>query len=259
MVLTWIIQSNLGKSGDVEALLDACEQEGQPASTVAAIPFSDALPDVPNDGPTLFYGATSFTANIHAKGAWRPGVFFDEAAFRYGACVKALGPLMLNADGEQTTLGALAGRELPDEHQLFLRPQRDDKAFAGGVMRMGKLREWVSKLDDDMMLTKDCEIIAAEPVDIAEEYRMFMVRGQPIAGSRYRVHHALSVSQEVPQEVMRFAADVATGYAPVDVFVMDIARLGDTLHVIEFNCFNSSGFYGSDKRAIVRAVSALFS
>ena len=57
---TWVLQTNLGNPAHLRQMTEACARLGLPVIETQAIPFSDELPAVPVDRPTLFYGATRF-------------------------------------------------------------------------------------------------------------------------------------------------------------------------------------------------------
>lgn len=258
MSLRWAIQTNLGKAQDIETLLASCQALDLSTERLKHIPFSDQLPSTPADQPTVFYGATGFVTNIARSKRWSPGVFFEPEQFEFDLCLARLGARMLNASAEVTTLRELREDRRPDSTELFLRPVGDTKEFAGTVMSLGEVRRWVEGLGEENTLSPDCSVVVAEPVGLAYEWRVFMVDGKAVSGSQYRRYHALQVEGGLPQEVVNFAQECARIHAPDDVFVLDVARSGDGLYVIEYNCFNSSGFYNSDISTIVQAVSEKF-
>ena len=255
--MRWIIQGSGIKPRAVERLTAACARLGLEHRLVRHVPFSDALPDVPVDEvPTVFYGAVSLVERVHRAGRWAPGVFFDDAAFAYGAWLPVYGEHALNHGAAFTTLAALADGEGEDGVHRFIRPVEDSKAFAGDVQTLGEIRAWVAQMRAsgvDELLT--LPVVAAEPVGLADEWRVFVVEGRAAAGSHYRSHHRLDVRPGLPAEVVAFAEARARDFAPAPVFVMDIARSGPGLYVIELNCFNSSGFYDADVEAVLAAVS----
>lgn len=256
MDLVWAIQSNLVNSADVDKLTRACQAAGVCSQLFRTIPFSDQLPDVATDRPALFYGSTGCMAAIQRSQKWRPGVFFDVQNFSFSGWGKAWGNAVLNAEAEETTLEQLARRDYPPERTFFLRPCDDSKAFAGEVLNFGEIQTWCLSLQEEECLLKpDSPIVVAEPVGIADEWRLFLVDGRLSTGSHYRSHHRLDVFPGVPEEVGDFAQGLAALWRPSPVFVMDVARSGGTLYVIEVNCFNSSGFYASDVGRLVADVS----
>jgi hypothetical protein len=249
MTLTWILQSNLSRTG-VDQIEAACAALGVPSLRVMARPFDPHPPDVQVDGPAIFYGATNFVTTIHRSGRWHPGVFFDEENFRISAYLQHWD--MLNNDAEQTTLGEFGRRGLDPEQLFFVRPDRDLKEFAGEVVRFGDFAAWQARISaGDYLLGPDCPIVVAPPVGIADEWRLFMVDGRAVTGSHYRSYHRLDVQPEVPTEVRAFAEAMARRWSPASVFALDVGRSGPGLYVIEANCVNSSGLYAADVRTFV--------
>ncbi|MBS2037685.1 ATP-grasp domain-containing protein [bacterium] len=254
MTLRWAIQSNLINQADLDRLLQACRRLGRPATTFTTIPFSNQPPDLDNATPTIFYGSTGCMSNIWESRRWQPGVFFDPGRFSFPAWSSAYGSHCLNAGARQTTLGDLIRQPHQPDHPLFLRPIHDDKAFAGEVMTFAEIQHWVAGLDQTV-LSLDCPILVAEPVGIAHEWRLFLVNGRYSTGSHYRTRQRLDVYAEVPSEVVALAENLAAGWQPAPVFVLDMAQSGDSLYVVEINCFNSAGFYASNVEQLVKDVS----
>lgn len=190
--ISWAVQTNLVNAKDVNALAAACEAAVQVFVPFQTIPFSDALPEVPREGKTVFYKATRCMAAVHASKNWSPGVFFDERAFSFEVSSQRFD--ILNAGAEVTTIAALAARDLPADKLLFLRPCDDSKAFAGEVMSAQAVRDWCHQLStEECELEPTCPIVVAEPVGIGREWRLFMVGGKVSSGSQYRVQHTLNV------------------------------------------------------------------
>jgi hypothetical protein len=62
----------------------------------------------------------------------------------------------------------------------------------------------------------------------------------------------------VGADVIAFAKSIAERWSPDEAYVMDVARSGGSLTVVEFNCLNSSGLFGCDARALVDALEESF-
>jgi hypothetical protein len=252
----WVVQSNLGSSKDINAIQEACEELGLPCMPVIAIPFSDELPDVPNDRPVVFYGSSNFVTNVYRSGRWQPGAFFNESMFQFSEAFKHYGTKCLNSDATFTTMGALAKESFPNEKQLFIRPVGDLKEFAGNTFSFGEYQEWCTSLSaGDLSITLETPIVAATPKQIDHEWRLFIVNKRVISGSHYRSLGVLEVSEHIPETVVRFGEELARIWSPDIVYVMDIAESGGRFSLIEINGFNSSGFYASDIKKIVGAIS----
>jgi hypothetical protein len=254
----WVVQSNLGSSADFERIRCACEELGLPFIPVAAIPFSEDLPDIPTEPLTIFYGSSNFVTNVHRSGRWRPAVFFDEKEFRYSVALHKFGNHLLNSDAEVTTMDAYSRRDLPADQLIFVRPDGDLKEFAGGTQTFGEFQAWCEKLrPGGFTLELSSSIVVANPKDIDHEWRLFVANGKVASGSHYREFGRLAPSPIVSAEVMAFGEEMARLWSPAPAFVLDIALVGETLKIVEVNGFNSSGFYASDVKAIIKAVSSI--
>lgn len=254
--MRWVVQTNLGNGRDVEAFAAACRARGCEVVELAWPPFCNEAPTLPNELPTVFYGSSSLIDAVVRAGRWRPGAWaLDDD---YEAWIATYGPRMLNAEGRAIRLVELASDELlaADERALFARPCRDSKAFAGQVR---PAREWVAWARrvlalEDATLAADTRILVAEPVGLRDEWRLFVVGGRVVTGSHYRSYERLAVAPGVPEEVARFAEAVLDVGSPAPVVVMDVARCGEALFVVEFNGACSSGFYAADLSALVDAI-----
>ena len=72
--LSWAVQTNLTNADDTVKIDNACRRLGLMFHPYEIIPFSDELPEVPNDQPTVFYGSTTAISKVDASGKWSPGV-----------------------------------------------------------------------------------------------------------------------------------------------------------------------------------------
>lgn len=259
MSVHWIIQGNLGKSQDTEALSRAARAQGHEVTLTRVIPFSDELADYPAQGPTLFYGSTRWTSLIAQSGRWSPGVYFDEQRFSYSRYLHEYRGHMLNEDAVFLTIEQAAQLDDEDETPFFVRPDGDMKSFAGEVMTQGALQRWAARVLDveSPVLPAHTMILMASVAPIDREWRLFVVDGQVATSTRYRNQGRVEPLAEQPEDVLEFAQPLIEAWAPAPAFVMDIAASQGQLRVIECNGIHSSGFYAANISAFVRAMSAL--
>jgi hypothetical protein len=261
MKIRWVSQSNLGKHYHDEIEV-ACKNLGLEFIPQKAIPFSDAVPNVPTDKPTIFYGATNWINNIYESGKWNPGTFFNpesilthwihkykENALNYGCFITNLDQL-----GEFEAAFHYESAFWEDG-MAFIRPVSDQKEFAGQVISLSDLSEWRNRVMTDVPDFGKVPIIVSKPVGISHEWRLFIVNGEVSSGSHYRSYLDLKIDPDMPKEVIDFAKERIKEYSPAPVFVMDIGASGNNLYVIEIGCFNSAGFYAADVEKIVHDVS----
>lgn len=264
MTARWVIQSNLGTTGDAEALRAACRRGGLATYSLLGIPMSGDLPPcmeaVPDDLPVVAFGAESFVAAVARSGRWSPGAFLFREGVDYVGYMRNYGDAMLNNDARVTTLGGLASEPLGEDALLFLRPVTDSKPFAGGVVRFGEVADWVRRLrgaghDIDETLP----VVVAQPCGITREWRTLVVAppGKPprvAAASLYKERGRARHLAGAPGEVVAFAEACAARWAPLPCFLLDVAETAGRLGVLELGCANASGLYAMDPGAVVSAL-----
>lgn len=143
--------------------------------------------------------------------------------------------------------------------RFFVRPILDNKSFAGTVMTWDEFeafRQGVARVGDerDVTLRSSDRIIAAPLLEIAAEYRFFVIAGEVVTGSLYKLSDRVQSTAGAPIDVFRFAQRCVDLWQPNDAFTIDIAITPAGPKVIELNSANSAGFYACDVGAIVDAV-----
>jgi len=253
----WIVQNNLGTSGDAEEIAEACKNLGIKYTLVHRIPFSTELPNIPTDESTLFYGSTRFVNLAYESKKWTPCAYFDPIKFTASHWLPAYGEMCLNNDSKFTTLAEFCFEPHNPERLFFVRPDKDLKEFQGGVWSFSDLQRWKTgllKTDLGDKQLAHIPILVGEPWGITREWRLFMVEGKIIEASQYRKGHILNVSSCVPHDVHQYAKTAALTFSPHDVFVLDICESANNLYVLEIGCVNSAGFYTCNIHNIVKTI-----
>ena len=262
----WVIQSSLGHSPELARLAKVCQSQGHAVHWAESPPFSEVLPDVSTEAPAIFYGSARFAALVHAAGRWHPGVFWDDERFRASTWRRHLVDHLINADAQHLLLREVlthAAIENRADHHYFVRPDRDLKDFAGQCMTGSELHAFATRivaLGEEASPRPDTEILIASPKTLLHEWRLFMVEGQLCSGSHYRSAGRLDVRPEVLDRVREFAEARSATWEPAPVYALDIGEVSNTdggrrLGIIEYNGFNSSGFYAADVERVVASVS----
>lgn len=257
--IRWIVQRNL--SG--EDVIDRMEASFQALDIdyvlIDMIPFSDSLPSFPKDKACIFYGSTTMNHLAGQDESLKNGLFFDPQIFSIENYLRQWGSHMLNYEATVATINDFLQEEQEDmEKLLFIRPDDDQKAFAGEVRKAGEVREWLHGLIESgiTMLSPESKIVIGAAYNIRFEWRLWIVERKVIAASRYRESFRLSKTPGCPPEVVAFAEERCREYVPDAVFVMDIGLCGDTYYIIECNCMNGAGFYAADIHNIIQQVSS---
>ena len=265
----WIIDRNNAKVWS-DRWISELERRALPYDIVRVRPYTTlTVPKVEVDGKVICLGvmvAHSDLARVAAAKGWSPGMWTKGMDARIWN--DQLGSAMLNFGGRFTTLGRV--REVTEDDlrddvdAVFVRPVQGNKVFNAGVLT----REAIRSLDKEFWklrplsgLTADTEILVAPVVNIEAEFRFFVVRGRLVTWSPWSPftrNDSRNWRDEVGDDVIAFAKSIAERWGPDDAYVMDLARSGGSLKVVEFNCLNSSGLFGCDAGALVDALEEAF-
>ncbi|MEM6806662.1 MAG: ATP-grasp domain-containing protein [Bacteroidota bacterium] len=256
-MLKWIIQKNLIKEEILTSFRAAFQELSIAYEEVLVIPFSDELPNFSPAPLNIFYGSTTLMLNAYHS-PYRSGVFYNPEKFTSQRYVEKWGKHMLNADGHSLRFEDFVAKKLETQSSWFIRPNSDDKSFAGGTMSKEEIADFYDKIQhiDNPKLNSQSLIFVASPKKIKKEWRNFIVGGKIVASSRYALNGNLNVStQDISKNMIDFAEARTKEFAPHDIFVMDLAETSNGYKIIECNCFNGTGFYQHDIKEIVKSIS----
>lgn len=143
-----------------------------------------------------------------------------------------------------------------------MRPLLDDKSFAGGLFsaaELAKFQRGVARIaaEPGATLHPSDLVVVAAPKPIWAEFRLFVINGEVVTGSQYKVHDHLAVTAAMPDEVWTFARRCADRWNPNPAYALDIALTPTGLRALEINSANSAGFYAADLARFVAAVNQL--
>ena len=252
----WLVQTNGVNIDQASAVASAIIAIGGSVIEVHADSISNTLRFPNNDAPVgndvIPYGST-LLVKLARKQSWT-GVFYNDK-FQTAAW-SANRSDMLNA--EQTILPASqVGDYLKgfnDDLPLFIRPAVEHKAFAGGCWSVSDLKTSIPTGRFGRYAYDIETLVAISPVvDILSETRWFVVNGVVVSGGIYRLRNTSVMIRETNPAAIAEAQNLADVWLPIPTCVMDLATTPDGVKVVEFNCFNSSGFYNHDIEAVVKA------
>ena len=116
-----------------------------------------------------------------------------------------------------------------DDEEYFIRPANDDKSFNGGIYNANTFKY-------------DGDIVVASLKHISKEHRFFVINGEIITGSLYKLNGSLTTSDVIDENVLSFAKEMISKFN-FPGFVIDIATIDNDNKIMELNCLNASGFY----------------
>jgi hypothetical protein len=250
----WVVQDNC--NDDKSMMYDVFEKHNIPYKKVTIIPFSEEPLKIPEyQGSTIAYGTTILQKFVPFSWVW-----YDENTFKPSYWGEKIGNMYLNCDAEIMPLREVLNRwRYPVQ---FIRPNSDFKSFSGGTFMKGDFFKWVNQLQDLLKshttVTLDTEVSVSKYKKIEREWRFFIVDGSVIGHSQYRVNGRLDIAKQVEPAAYQFATEIANGDFQLHRgYVVDIGYSDGQYKVIEFNNFNSSGFYACDVESIILHIDGL--
>lgn len=256
---TWVLQDTNLPVDKLLRLVRALNWVGVRYKTIGVIPFQDEL-DLTGIDPNetiLFYGSEKLVRVISTKYTqYLPGVFYDPKTFNYRTWIDKRGDIMLNHSADFIKIKDLENYVWSDDDPRFIRPIADLKAFSGTLVEKKDITKKVQEISLNYHLfDEDLEIVVSKPINLAYEWRFIVVNHEVVAGSQYRCHNFLKITPEIKLNIWEQARVLADNWLPSGIVTMDIAQTKEgRLKIVEFNCFNASGFYACSCYSIVTAV-----
>ncbi len=251
----WIVQNNLGSTGNFETMQAYAKDTQIPFYGVKIRPFTDDIPEDPS-GNVVVYGSCGMIRAARKTNLAR-GIFENEEGFKFKALKQGCRYALLNHDAVVYSIKDFLTQWRGGNGPFFIRGDDDEKHIVGHVTTRNEFEvDIVNRPTFDM----DYKIVIAEPRKIYREFRCWCVDGQIVAASPYgKVSQNYWLSKVTLGDAIGFAAEAVKVYAPHRIFVIDVCDSEDGLAIVELNGFNSAGFYEANIPAIMDAVNSTFS
>lgn len=246
-----LVQTNGIDYRHVSKMWDAGKKYASVAEAIV-VPFSEAL-DNEFDAGNLYvipYGSVRLS-RIGLKEGWE-GIFVNDN-FDNATWVKNRDD-MLNQDVEICTIAELGAYK---NEKVFLRPAQDNKSFRAGIYDGNDIDQLIeaASMGENHGYGTSSRVVISSPKTLHHEHRYFIVGGKVISGSLYALNGVPLSAPVTHESMITKAQEMADVWLPHETCVMDLTDVGgDEFKVVEFNAFNSSGFYEHDIDAIVKAV-----
>lgn len=248
----WVVQDDLFQQNERAVLLDTLQRFGIPHQIVSVTVQAALVPEVDHTGPILTNGSILLSHIANQRG-WIPGSLFNDQ-FSYDIWHPHFQAYLLNREAVFTTIAEAA----PLMDVFFVRPLADDKSFTGRVMTRSAFTAWQSDVVARRgSLTPDLRILYAPVKVIGQEHRHFIVDGQVVSSSRYKLGGAANQTAVIDPYVIAFAARMAGLWQPARGFVLDTYVAGDEIGIVEIGGICHAGFYAADVQKIVMALDSM--
>ena len=163
---------------------------------------------------------------------------------------------LLNSDARYIDYSRIKYYEFSKE--TFIKPSRDLKSFNGGVIYAGEtIQNYIARTGYHSPNIKTEKIVVSDIKEIQEEYRFFMYKNKILGCSRYMLNSKVNPLDFVPENIKECAIEYAELYNPAELYVIDLAVTPEGIKIVEYNCWNASGFYHCNIRDIIFQVNEI--
>lgn len=188
-----------------------------------------------------------FSENPAIYDKFKAGVFYSDG-FNYLHILNAGLPL-LNANVKIYNNLHLSGKTFDED--VFVKPLNDLKLYDAMVLPAHtKMIDAIQIDPAKFSYIDEYSLVAPLCDNIQRECRFFVVNGEVVSYSQYRLNKSANVAKiNSKDDIVHVAKEYAKLYQPHDNFVFDIATLSNgDYKIIEYNCLNASGLYKSDSK-----------
>lgn len=255
----YVVQEGMFREEGHEELLRLLERYQLPYETIKFRPFVDKLKLKTKRKDVWIFGSVNLSKKV---GQYQlcPGTM-DNENHDFKVYSSYYGENMLNHDGMVIKFGD----KLPESYNYFFaRPTKDTKSFSGQLFSREKWENWQKELHDTNLhakMSEETEILIAPLKQTEKEVRCWVVDGQVVTMSRYKVYDRVLTENydgDMCPSGKKFAQKMANIFCPAKAFVLDICFINGTWKVVEINCINSAGFYKGDMSKLLQALEEAF-
>lgn len=217
--------------------------------------------------PTILYCSIDVGKHYHERSKvvdlpW-PGVWFDPELLRCSSYFVEIGSYLLNKDYgiytfktiKDNPVGVFENHTVKTTDKIFIRPEKNEKngLFVGQALNKNEFKDWLIYNEEYVDPDALCVISSGKKID--REWRLIIDQNRKvISGSLYKTNGELTYQGGYPEEVVKFAEEVASVWSPHPVWCLDIGESEGQLGVVELSTVNCSGWYDSELKPIVKAI-----
>jgi len=244
--MKFLFQKNIWQEYAYDRLLNSVQENDIDLEEVMVIPFTDVLNPEIDYIPDYIFGSGRFVnicrdRDFPTFNSFKPFETFYPARY------------WINSFGYDVTWG-----KVQLDRPQFIKPYRE-KFFTARVFEnnedLGKVQLSTSFIEDENQ-----ELVrVSDPIFIRDEIRFFVIGGEVITGSYYRINR-INKQKQIDQshDAWQFLKNLIKKEGAIDSgFVIDFGLVEGEWKIVELNNLNSAGIYECDTNAIIRALKYL--
>lgn len=253
----YIIQKNVFQDPRYDEIFSVMNELDLDYETVEFKPNSIEFDILTNRKDIFVYGSVKL-AKVTSKFNWTPGSFYGKN-HEFEQYVKGYGKNAINYGSQICNFKD--SLDWSSSSTFFIKPSKDAKVFTGKVFNESEWSDFVyNKLNDsnENRVNENTKIQVSLPYFLIKEARVWIVGEQVITSSYYKFHGNVDFEEDVSEDGLSFAQQMANLYNVADAYVMDIAYTLDGWKIMEINCINSAGFYKGNVKKIILALEEFY-
>jgi len=221
------------------------------------VELDDPEKEVTLDRDDVFVFGSLKMARIAGKYGWRPGSLMTPN-HDFNVYKEHYRENLLNWDSRVVRFAD----DFDTSRPFFARPCKDTKVFAGKVF---DAETWVEFRDGALnnghstTLDRDTEVQISTVKRIQKEFRLWVVDGEVVTGSLYKLGNTPLTSEVIDEGALEFARRMIDVFQLAPAFIMDVCLADDEWKIVECGCVNCAGFYKADMSKALMAIEELYS
>lgn len=250
----WIIQKNLYNENRRGDLLNCLSRLDIPFLEVN-VNNNQIDIEIPADNTlAIITNGSIMLSNIAIERNWTPGSFLNNN-YSYSVWSEYYNDLLLN---KNAIISKLQDANVTTDN-VFVRPILDNKSFNGTLFT----KEDFLKFQKDSISLKsgspkpDIKILVSQPKKIGQEHRHYIVDGEIITSSRYKLSGMPNFSEGANEEVLKVVKKAISIWQPSRAFVLDPYISGNEIGIVEIGCICHAGLYESNLMKLVNALDSM--
>lgn len=253
-VMLWIVQEDLFIENKRSALLGALDRLGIEVHLVQ-VGNNTINPDLDlPPGSAVITNGSIMLSRIASERGWVPGSMFNEN-FSFEVWSQHYQDLLLNKDAQMGTLAEVA----VSGDKAFVRPLSDTKAFNGRVFAAAEFQAFqaASLAKTPGSPRPDTPILVAPVKKIGQEHRHYIVDGEVITSSRYKLAGQPNFREGADDAVIEVVKHAIARWQPARAFVMDTYIAEGEIGIVEIGGICHAGLYEADLIKLVHALDSM--
>lgn len=251
--MLWVVQEDLDVENRRGDLLHALSRLGIPFVEVK-VSQGKIEPDIPDNGEPIITNGSVMLSNIARARGWKPGSFLNEN-FTYEVWADKYKEFILNKGAVVSSLrdAKAAGPS------VFARPVLDNKSFNGKVFLLDEFLKFQKDSVEGRRgaPSPETQIIVSATKVIGQEHRHYIVDGDIVSSSRYKLAGQPNFQEGADERVLDVVRAAAALWTPARAFVMDSYIAGDEVGIVEIGCICHAGLYKADVMKIASALDSM--